>query len=439
MVDSPLVLQKVALRDTGVSTGMIPNMSSAGREEPGDRSGLVGPRNKTEQPALLGSDVNQSGTAPVGPVGPNILMDRIQPVVEGPVGQNGTSRPVGREGMFPASISDQMMADGPVGRFATPGPVGPDRILSMRDPDRPVADSPVGRFLKFGPVGPRRMFSLDEINQQVAVCPVGHPVTPGPVGTQARVSEVKRMDQGDYSPVGSTGILGPVDQTGSHVRAKFGKIDSINGPASSGSTPPSSDSGIQSLGEQWENMSTNSIDTESEHNESPTYDSTMTWGVGDTGVPPDAEAGGDLDYPWTDLLKERESDERSSVEIQQSDQNVQFNKVTVYVSDTSMVHSGTDGRNSDIGALSDFSDSDEETEVEQLSGCRIPGCQCQGLIPFMEWGSEDMTETDDSEYEGPIDRANRLSVESYNYNLSEGMTPMTYTPPPPTEEPAPEV
>ena len=47
----------------------------------------------------------------------------------------------------------------------------------------------------------------------------------------------------------------------------------------------------------------------------------------------------------------------------------------------------------------------------------------------MEWGSEDMTETDDSEYEDPIDRANRLYVESCNYDLSEGMTPMTYTPP----------
>ena len=92
-----------------------------------------------------------------------------------------------------------------------------------------------------------------------------------------------------------------------------------------------------------------------------------------------------------------------------------------------MVHSGTDGRNSDIGALSDFSDDDEETGVEQLSGCRIPGCQCDGRIPFMEWGSDDMTETDDSEYEGSIDRAIRLYVESYNYDLSEGITP---NPPP---------
>ena len=29
-----------------------------------------------------------------------------------------------------------------------------------------------------------------------------------------------------------------------------------------------------------------------------------------------------------------------------------------------MANSGTEGRNSDIGALSDFSDDDEETEVE---------------------------------------------------------------------------
>ena len=49
----------------------------------------------------------------------------------------------------------------------------------------------------------------------------------------------------------------------------------------------------------------------------------------------------------------------------------------------------------------------------------------------MDWVSEDMTETDDSEYEGSIDRENRLYVESYNYDLSEGMTPMTYNPPPP--------
>ena len=101
--------------------------------------------------------------------------------------------------------------------------------------------------------------------------------------------------------------------------------------------------------------------------------------------------------------------------------------MTICENEYSSVDSGTDGVNLDIGALADFSDDDEETRIEQPSGCRIPGCQCEGRIKIMEWGSDDMTETDDSEYDDPMDKANRLYVENYNYDLSEGMTPMTYT------------
>ena len=67
--------------------------------------------------------------------------------------------------------------------------------------------------------------------------------------------------------------------------------------------------------------------------------------------------------------------------------------------------------------------------VEQQTGCEVPGCQCNGHVKFMVRGSEDMTETDDSEWEDPIDRDNRSYVMSNNYNLSEGMAPRTYTPP----------
>ena len=35
----------------------------------------------------------------------------------------------------------------------------------------------------------------------------------------------------------------------------------------------------------------------------------------------------------------------------------------------------------------------------QFYGCQIPDCQCDGRIEIMEWGPEDMTETDDSDYE----------------------------------------
>ena len=48
----------------------------------------------------------------------------------------------------------------------------------------------------------------------------------------------------------------------------------------------------------------------------------------------------------------------------------------------------------------------------------------------MEWDSDDMTDSEDSEWEDPEERENRLWVEQYNYDLIEGMTLMTYTPPP---------
>ena len=92
--------------------------------------------------------------------------------------------------------------------------------------------------------------------------------------------------------------------------------------------------------------------------------------------------------------------------------------------------SGIDGRNSDICDLADFSSDEEESQVEQFSGCRIPGCQCEGRIEYMEWDSDDMTDSEDSEWEDAGEREILLSVEQYNFDLFEGMTPMTYTPPP---------
>ena len=46
----------------------------------------------------------------------------------------------------------------------------------------------------------------------------------------------------------------------------------------------------------------------------------------------------------------------------------------------------------------------------------------------MEWDSDDMTDSEYSEWEDPEERENRLWVEQYNYDLIEGMTLMTYTP-----------
>ena len=287
----------------------------------------------------------------------------------------------------------------------------------------------IGQSFILGPVGPRRMFSLYELNQPVAVGPADQPFTTGPVGTHERAPDCIRTDRIADSPVGSTEILDRVKQTEIPIQTDFMKSGTINEPASLGDTSPSSDSGVHSLGEQWENMSTSSMDMESEQNKRPTHGNVMGRCVCDSHVPLNTEEDEDINYPWTDCLLNKESDEDASIDIQQNGRKIQYDKVTICVNEYSSVDLGTDGVNSDIGALADFSDDDEETRVEQPLGCRIPGCQCEGRIEFMEWGSDDMNETDDSEYEDSMDRANRLYVESYNYDLSEGMTPMTYTPP----------
>ena len=122
-------------------------------------------------------------------------------------------------------------------------------MLSTCDLDRPVADGPVGQSFILGPVGPRRMFSQCKPNQPVAESPVGQPFTTGPVGTHEMVPNCKRMDRIADSPVGSTVIPDPVEQTESPIQTDFIKIGTTDEPASLGDTPPSSDSGVHSLGE----------------------------------------------------------------------------------------------------------------------------------------------------------------------------------------------
>ena len=77
------VLRKGATIAAGISTEMIPTNLSAGRREPVDQLGLVGPQDKTKQSVLPGSDADEVGTVPTGPVGPDVTVDQIQPVAEG--------------------------------------------------------------------------------------------------------------------------------------------------------------------------------------------------------------------------------------------------------------------------------------------------------------------------------------------------------------------
>ena len=94
MRDSRPVLNKRALRVTGTSTEMIPNMNLAGRREPVDRSD---PMSTTEQPVLFGLNTDGRGNNSAGLVDPDVdSAGRGEPMDRsGPVGpRNNAEQPV---------------------------------------------------------------------------------------------------------------------------------------------------------------------------------------------------------------------------------------------------------------------------------------------------------------------------------------------------------
>ena len=88
------------------------------------------------QSVLSRSDTKDGGTDPAGPVGPDVSVDQIQPVAEGPVGQYITRSPAGSDGMLGCTRPSAPKRD--------VIPVGPCWIVSKCKPNDPIADSPVG-------------------------------------------------------------------------------------------------------------------------------------------------------------------------------------------------------------------------------------------------------------------------------------------------------
>ena len=191
----------------------------------------MGLQNRTERSVSSEDGADQVGHVPTSPVDPEVLWHRNQSFADGPVGQDGTRRPVGTEWMH-----------------------------AENDADRPTAGGPVAQLFNSDPLCPSGMPFLDEVYQPLAVGPVGQPFITGPLGQHVSEPDCRRTN-GIYSgPGGSTGVLDAVNQTGSDGQTDRLNTGTTNGPASSGNTPPSSDSGVHSWKEQWENMSENSTD-----------------------------------------------------------------------------------------------------------------------------------------------------------------------------------
>ena len=68
------------------------------------------------------------GHVPTSPVDPEVLWHRNQSFADGPVGQDGTRRPVGTEWMHAENDADRPTAGGPVAQLFNSDPLCPSGI-----------------------------------------------------------------------------------------------------------------------------------------------------------------------------------------------------------------------------------------------------------------------------------------------------------------------
>ena len=343
---------------------------------------------------------------PVGTDGIQALHDVHRPMAGGPVGPVFNSDPLGlsrmssrddlhqpltvdpldTDGIYAVDFSDWSTAGGLVDRLLGLDPMGPSGMLSLDVYNQPRAVGPVGkpsrpgpvahphtvdvllryRLLSLDPMGPSGMLSLDGYNQPPAVGPVGKPSRPGPVYHPGSEADCGQTIQLRSESEGANDVPDPVIQTGSDVQTDRMKIGTVHGETGSCDTPPSSDSGVHSLEEQWENMSTDSLDTTSKQTEGgpEQLDS-------ETNGPMKTETAVRVDYAEMDCVLGQKPVKWSLLNKQPEDRGVGVKMWTIHECERETVCS--DDRNSDIADMADFSDVDSEASVEFQPGPRTGG------------------------------------------------------------------
>ena len=379
-------------------------------------------------------------------------MFRDQPVADGPAGPDRRRHPVGTDGRHAVHDADRPTAGGPVGRFSGPGPLGPSRMSSLdrsyqplamgplgtdgisavNDSDRSASGGPVGRLFSLDPMGPRGMSSLGDGNQPPCV---GKPLITRRLGDQVSEPDCKRTIQTRSESESYTGVPDAVIQTGSEVQPDRVNISTANGPTESRETPPSSDSGAHSLGEQWENMSTNSRDTVSVQNEEPSYGGNTSQVVGMYSRHQNTVEGVKVGCPETVCVLDKTLVDILPGAKPQENRTVVFNDWTSCGNERSIVNSGTDSQNSDIAAMSDFSDDEDSSRVESRprtpTGCarvdsvKVESTLCdQPIADTVTAGDRrDSLDPNDTEYWTKFHRLTRQAFLLDNDSLSDSDFP----------------
>ena len=201
--------------------------------------------------------------------------------------------------------------------------------------------------------------------------PVGQPPIPGPPDKHVSEPGCGRINRIQDDPGGSTGILDTASQTNSNISADQLNIGTFGRLANSVDATPSSDSGIHSWKEQWENMSQLSSDDASGQPVRSDWSSSGRVHTSDIRTPPNTEEEGDSDYPWRDQMVSRKLCGSSSDALHEENDGCTYSTVSGVAS----------ARYADIAVLSDFSDESEEAERTRLADDRGPGTGQPILVP----------------------------------------------------------
>ena len=405
--------------EPSVSQGMISppgpvgqHVLMAGHMEMMVQPDPVVPYEETEPSVSPGLDAGQVEQLPSSQVLPGVEMSHIQPVADGPAGLVRTRHPAGT--VMPPVIQDgvRLLAGGPVGQFPDPrfhisskdsspdnsyqplvmGPSGANMSDASYDTGPRLVGDPLDCSTSVDPMGPREMLSLGDGIPPASMGPVGRPLMTGQLMRQTKEPDWKwstptisesecdaellrsvirteeevytgsvntsvatgRMEPSEVLVLGDSVIFSPGAQihrteegsesatvkpdptirTGGEGRTDDVNFDTNNGQSGSSVVSPSSDSGVHSLDEHWECMSTVSGNSDSIQSIITVYDGVVC----EADSPP---------------VRVRNVLTRGIVS----------SRGGTYGKHDSMSDLSSNGRNSDIAAMSDFSEDEAWEEV----------------------------------------------------------------------------
>ena len=273
----------------------------------------------------------------------------VSPVTDGPAGLVRTRRPVGSDEDRDVSVSP--VTDGPAGLVRTRRPVGAEMLPALQDGVRPLAggllDQVPDPCVLSSPTGSESAVKKECLHPVITmegealrgrICPSVVMKTTEPSKVKCSPEVLTNTSEG--SLVSSSVIPDPVIRTGSDDRTNNMKLDRIKEQTDLSAVSPSSDSGVHSVDEEWDCMSTYSGESDSIQSVKTVYG-----GVCQTDRP---------------VVKLRTMDSRGvmdTLEGQYGDQD-------------SVPSVSTNGHKSDIADMGDFSD-EEEGQWEEVEPPKV--------------------------------------------------------------------